>query len=910
MNTSRFRFLFRLVILLSLITALLPATISTAQQVSPAKLECPQYDVSMLKVPGFMKSLPPECRGRNVAEPVSFAQSMSTLLAAGGPDDFGYTFDDTVPFNWIYATNDSGLNGDESVSAPFDIGFTFPFYGFNYSQLFIHTNGFLTFDPIDGCCFFTPVPIPNPAPPNNYIAPFWDDLVVGAPYNSGAIYYERGGVAPDRYLVVEWRNVTTYYDTNAVSPFTFEVILYENGDILVQHESLPVSYFSGVGIENNLADDGLTYHFSYTGLSAPKTILFIHPTGSIARVSVTPRNTGKFASTTTNTNFAFNFLNLGTAGTDTYNLSMTSSWPATLYQDGCVTPLTDTNADTVIDTGPLPEGASTTICASFTTPAGADVGDSNPASMIATSTIDPAKAKDVSLNMAISAPFALVLEDYENAAMAFQINGPEGPTTSYVTDDFYFANGLVTMQLPDGRYVYAWRKPAGNFPDSHSNIEFTLLNADGSISLPVTQLTNNVGTGQTYDYEPAVAVAPNGNIGFIWYRWIVDNNSGQYNYNIFFAMVSNTGALLYGPTNITNNNLWDNFDNADVPHFFNPAIAASGDNRFVLSWRDYRTDFGNTIWYSTRNTDGTDLFAPTEFATGSSYGLILNPLTGDKVMLTLVVNSSTPAFAVIRSDGTISKPLTPLGGVFPLANPDAVVLSNGTVAVAWPSDFGVALDILDAVSYDVTTGPVFAEGVLGNHSLSITRDASDHIIMTWAGGEDPFFSRDDSVQAFYALADSTGTFITDPMPFRISAAGVLLSQNGQGNAPILSIEPPDMEVHIDIVPGSSVNVIYQTVPLITVAILSSDGFDAVNGVDRSSLTFGKTGDEGSLSHCLSKQGRDVNGDGRGDLICYFHFSATGIVLGDTQAMLRGQTLNGTAFEGTDSIIVRPRPPKK
>lgn len=888
-----------------LLAALLPMQFSAAMEDSQTdRPECPPIAPSMLKVPEIMRSLPPHCRGMNAFGQTSSTQSLVSPLTIGGPDDYGYTFDDTVPFNWISATNNLGLTGDAN-QVFFDVGFSFPFYGSNYTFMRIHTKGFVTFDFFSECCYFESSPIPNPARPNAFIAPFWDDLVVGESYNSGAVYYERGGVAPNRFLVVEWRDVTTYFGSD---PFSFEVILYEDGNILTQIQSLPADYFSTVGIENMAGDDGLAYQHGDTGLSAPKAIQFIRPTGPIARVSVTPRNAGQFASTNSNTNFPISITNLGTAGTDVYDLPLGSSWAFNLYQDGCVTPLTDTDADSFIDTGPLPEGTSTTICVSFTTPLGAGVGDSNRAVMLVESSIDPAARKDVSLSMVISSAFVQVFEDYANAAMAFQINGPEGPTTNFVTDDFYFANGLATMQMPDGRYIYAWRKPAGNFPDSHSNIEFTLLNADGSFSLPVTQLTNNVGTGQTYDYDPAVAVAPNGNIAFTWRRWIVDNNTGQSNYNMFFAIISHTGTVLYGPTNLTNNNLWDNFDNLDVPHFFDPAIAATDDERFVVSWQEYRTDGisvnDSDIWYAVREFDGAPILGPTALTSNHfSFTPILNPLTDGKVILTYLSSDPffTSYFVVLRSDGTIAKSATSLIAIHhePSYTPDAVLLPNGTVAVAWPTEFGVAFDILDATSYDQISGPHFGGGPnvpMANSFLSVTSDTSDRIIMTWAAGEG-----DPPLSAFYALADNTGAFITNPTAFRFSSNGILLSQNGQGNAPILS-EPPAMDVEIDVVPGSTANIINLKSTAVQVAILSSAGFNALTEVDRSSLTFGKTGNESSFISCL-KGGRDVNLDGRLDLVCNFRVRLTGLAVGDALAILRGSTIAGLPFEASDSVTV-------
>jgi hypothetical protein len=911
MHKKRNRFVLSIAVTLALLAGLLPMTFSAAMENTQAgDLQCPPVDASMLKVPGYLKSLPAECRGLKTSAPAPFAQSMSALLATGGPDDFGYTFNDNTTFHWFDTTTDTGLSGDENATVV-DLDFNFAFYGLNYSQVYIHTNGFLSFDFLPGCCFFEPSRIPRPAQPNNYIAPFWDDLVVGAPDNSGGVFLERGGVEPARYLVVEWRDVTTYFGSD---PFTFQVILFEGGNITVQLQSLPGSYYSTVGIENSLGDDGLEYHFANAGLSVPKVVQFYYPFEPTPRVSVSPRRTGKFAGTAANTNFPIHLTNIGTAGTDAYNLFVSSAWAANLYQDGCVTPLTDTNGDSTIDTGPLAQGASMTICVSFTTPPGATVGDNNPAIMIVSSTIDSTRAKDVFLSMTVSAPFVQVLEDYVNAANAFQINGPQGPTTNYVTDDFYFANGLATMRLPDGRYVYVWRKPDGNYPDSHSNIEFTLLNGDGSFSLPVTEITNNSGTGQTYDYDPAVAVAPNGNIGVTWYRWIVDNSTGLFNYNMYFAMLSDEGAILYPPTRVTDNDVFGLFDDLDVPHYFSPAIAATNDNRFIVAWQDFRSDgntiFMNDIWRAERETDGASLIAPTQVTfAGNSVEPILNSLTGNDAILTYLSGLNV-SYIVVNSSGILSAPQA-IPGATSFAGADAVMLPNGSTAIAWTglgSEVGYAM--LDA-AYNVAVPAVFATNPnsIDNRDMSVTFDSSNRVIMTWADEDG-----DIPTHLFYALANDTGSFITQPQTFLLStigimdAIGVITSGNGQGNAPILLSEPPVLDVDIDIVPGSSVNTVSSKTLFVPVAILSADGFDAASDVDRSSLTFGKTGDEDSLFMCLSK-GRDVNSDSRRDLICLFRFSVTGIAAGDTQAVLRGQTLAGAEFEGTDSVQVGRTPTK-
>ncbi len=228
---------------------------AVAQDASP---DCPPFDSSFMKDKGFLHSLPPECieayktlsREMNVVAQVQDAQPTTV----GGPDGFGYTFDDSVASNWISASTNSGLIGDDEFTGPINIGFNFPFYGIPQSQLYFSTNGLITFGA--GSWDWSGSDIPNDMNPNNLIAPFWDDLRVGNPYNTGAIYYSQGGSSPNRYFVVEWRNVEYWDNTENIS---FEAILMENGDIVFQYQSLPSSYWPTVAIENSVGYDGLPY---------------------------------------------------------------------------------------------------------------------------------------------------------------------------------------------------------------------------------------------------------------------------------------------------------------------------------------------------------------------------------------------------------------------------------------------------------------------------------------------------------------------------------------------------------------------------------------------------------------------------------------------------------------------------
>jgi hypothetical protein len=120
---------------------------------------------------------------------------------------------------------------------------------------------------------------------------------------------------------------------------------------------------------------------------------------------------------------------------------------------------------------------------------------------------------------------------------------------------------------------------------------------------------------------------------------------------------------------------------------------------------------------------------------------------------------------------------------------------------------------------------------------------------------------------------------------------------------------PVIEVTIDIKPGSEPNSINpKSKGKIPVAILSTADFDATQEVDKESLTFGKTGDEDCLSFC-TKSDEDVNVEGLDDVVCHFNTQDTDFEDGDTEGILKGQTVDGVPIEGRDSVRIVPKAKK-
>lgn len=118
------------------------------------------------------------------------------------------------------------------------------------------------------------------------------------------------------------------------------------------------------------------------------------------------------------------------------------------------------------------------------------------------------------------------------------------------------------------------------------------------------------------------------------------------------------------------------------------------------------------------------------------------------------------------------------------------------------------------------------------------------------------------------------------------------------------VAPPAIPVTIDIKPGSFPNSINpNNQGVIPVAILTTDPSDNVTTfdaatVDPVTVRVGPTGTEAAPVHDALE---DVDGDGDTDMTLHFNVQDTGIKCGDTSAMLKGETLDGEAITGTDSI---------
>jgi hypothetical protein len=116
---------------------------------------------------------------------------------------------------------------------------------------------------------------------------------------------------------------------------------------------------------------------------------------------------------------------------------------------------------------------------------------------------------------------------------------------------------------------------------------------------------------------------------------------------------------------------------------------------------------------------------------------------------------------------------------------------------------------------------------------------------------------------------------------------------------IAQVVEVSIEVTIDIKPGTFPNSINPRAQgAIPVAIVTTETFNAT-AINPTTVRFGRTGTEAAPVHSAFQ---DVDSDGDVDLILHFKTQQTTIQCGDTSASLTGQTPDGQAIEGSDSIV--------
>lgn len=196
------------------------------------------------------------------------------------PTDTGYYYSyysggphlNSPVFNWfaIDSTQTANpgtsmdLNDNETVLLT--LPFTFKYYGVNYTQISVSSNGWVAMSSQTSNVDWTNSTIPHPDGPSAMIAGLWDDLDPG---NAGApsdVYYYYDEV--NHIFIIEYFQVE-HWPAGAME--TFEIMLYDpayhpsptgDGDIIVQYLVEQQQWDNTLGIENNGQNLGIEYFYN------------------------------------------------------------------------------------------------------------------------------------------------------------------------------------------------------------------------------------------------------------------------------------------------------------------------------------------------------------------------------------------------------------------------------------------------------------------------------------------------------------------------------------------------------------------------------------------------------------------------------------------------------------------------
>lgn len=247
----------------------------------------------------------------DVYNSAGFAESVYMTLTIGlttvtdplGQDAYGYFifddgdtgYDQCPTYQWIgiapaeggsgtaLALTDPGNASDEGdqtnavAITTVNLPFTFSYYGVDYTQASISSNGFIAFGDTDDADWRN-WRLPDAGGPSPMIAVFWDDLDLLSGTSNVYTYYN----SSQHYYVVEWYHMISGYDSSTQE--TFQAILYNpdfypthtgDGPIKLQYkdfnnidlgdgDTYPHGNYCTIGIEDHTETIGLEYTFNNT----------------------------------------------------------------------------------------------------------------------------------------------------------------------------------------------------------------------------------------------------------------------------------------------------------------------------------------------------------------------------------------------------------------------------------------------------------------------------------------------------------------------------------------------------------------------------------------------------------------------------------------------------------------------
>jgi hypothetical protein len=214
-----------------------------------------------------------------------FAQAALTP----GPDAYGYTVNPTGAFAFtnISGTGVKVLNFDDDAAVTVNLGFSFSFYGTNYSTVSFSENGLMSFGGTNIAYSNVNLTISVPGTNLPTMAVLWCDYDT-AFVGSDAVYYKTLGAAGSRQFIVQWNQVELVPGAG-VDTVTFQARLFEGSNrILFSYLDVVVAddptYSNGAyatvgirGVDGQLNGRNLLWSHEQAAVTNGMHLLFVPP---------------------------------------------------------------------------------------------------------------------------------------------------------------------------------------------------------------------------------------------------------------------------------------------------------------------------------------------------------------------------------------------------------------------------------------------------------------------------------------------------------------------------------------------------------------------------------------------------------------------------------------------------------
>lgn len=164
---------------------------------------------------------------------------------------------DEIPYAFIEHSNSNFLDlQDDDVSQAIDLGFDFEFYGNVFNQIYVGSNGWISFSPNQSINYLsTSIPSADFSVPKNAIFAAWEDW---NPIIGGTISYALLENGDSSMFVVSYESLSHYLcDSELATQGSFQIILNQADNSIITNITNKSSCLSVSSLQGIINEDGI-----------------------------------------------------------------------------------------------------------------------------------------------------------------------------------------------------------------------------------------------------------------------------------------------------------------------------------------------------------------------------------------------------------------------------------------------------------------------------------------------------------------------------------------------------------------------------------------------------------------------------------------------------------------------------